>query len=104
MARYIDADALQARLEAVVEAVKKQGKNRHIRGILFGTENALGLVEEAPTIDARPVVRGKWRMETDEEEPNPMFKLPVCCVCEKTGGMSVFCPNCGADMRGDGDG
>ena len=42
---------------------------------------------------------GTWRAETDEEEPNPMFKWVVCSACNgKSNTTYKFCPNCGADM------
>jgi hypothetical protein len=38
-----------------------------------------------------------WRLETDEEEPNPMFKLVVCSNCNNTANTNYnFCPDCGA--------
>jgi hypothetical protein len=43
--------------------------------------------------------RGTWRIETDEEEPNFMFKLVVCSECGKTANSTYdFCPNCGTEM------
>ena len=45
------------------------------------------------------IVHGRWRIETDEEEPHPMFKLVVCSACkEKANGTYNYCPNCGAKM------
>ena len=45
---------------------------------------------------------GTWRLQTDEEEPNPMFKLVVCSNCNKTANSTYdFCPECGADMKGN---
>ena len=42
---------------------------------------------------------GFWRLETDEEMPNYMFKLVVCSECGEASGLSSrFCPNCGARM------
>ena len=42
---------------------------------------------------------GTWRLETDEEEPNPMFKLIVCSACGKTANNTYnFCPECGTKM------
>lgn len=42
---------------------------------------------------------GTWRLETDEEEPNPMFKLVVCPTCGKTANNTYnFCPECGTKM------
>lgn len=47
-----------------------------------------------------PIFYGKWRLETNEEEPNPMFKLVVCTYCnEKANHTYNFCPNCGKPMR-----
>jgi hypothetical protein len=44
---------------------------------------------------------GTWRLETDEEEPNPMFKLVVCSACnEKANTTYRYCPNCGVKMGG----
>lgn len=71
----------------------------------YGPEIAANNVEELCIhfVDrSRYVVRekGEWRLETDEEEPNPLFKLGVCRVCNQTSSETRnFCPNCGADMR-----
>lgn len=61
------------------------------------------LIAEAPTIDAEPVRHGKWKLVDDDSN---------CweCTCCGDGwileagnpsdnGM-MFCPHCGADMRG----
>ena len=42
---------------------------------------------------------GTWMPETDEEEPNPMFKHVVCSNCGGTSGTTFkFCPHCGMKM------
>lgn len=42
-----------------------------------------------------------WRLETDEEEPNPMFKMVICSNCDKAANTTYkFCPNCGCVMIG----
>ena len=47
----------------------------------------------------KPVFFGKWRLETDEEMPDPMFKLVVCTNCNETANSTyMFCPNCGKQM------
>ena len=49
-----------------------------------------------------PIFYGKWRLETNEEEPNPMFKLVVCTCCgEKANHTYKFCPHCGKIMYND---
>ena len=55
--------------------------------------------EQVPDITSRT---GHWVLETDEEEPNPMFKLVRCSSCEyKANHTYKFCPSCGAKMEGD---
>ena len=61
-------------------------------------------IEEEPTLDIKPVIRGKWIEEEDE-----FLTYYRCSACEEVYcgdeiGMSIesiyhFCPNCGADMR-----
>lgn len=77
--RLIDADALTR------DACIKFYTTPHYKHIL-------DLIDNAPTVDERP--QGKW-ITTWERY---IFQ---CSCCH---GMSVkynFCPNCGADMRGD---
>lgn len=53
--------------------------------------------EEVPDITSRT---GRWGLESDEEEPNPMFKLVKCSACgDKANHTYKFCPNCGAKMK-----
>lgn len=43
---------------------------------------------------------GGWILESDADEPNPMFKLVVCSRCkEKANDTYGYCPNCGAEMK-----
>lgn len=56
-------------------------------------------IEELPVADVRPVVRGKW---LDTETGG--IKETVCSICFHTGWHHFnYCPNCGADMRGETD-
>ena len=44
---------------------------------------------------------GEWRLETNEEEPNPMFKLVVCSKCgSKANHTYPYCPHCGSHNGG----
>ena len=50
-----------------------------------------------PTADVVEVKRGKWEINCDGY-------YPYCSNCmtePKSGVMSKYCPECGADMRGD---
>ena len=89
--RLIDADAL---IEAYDRAHEGEpGKARQ-------------LILDAPTIEERK--SGRW---IDAVLPNDNGGLPVqvCDQCNTffplayTGGGHNFCPNCGADMRGEQD-
>ena len=74
-------------METIAEA-----ENRMIFDILNG-------LESEPTADVAEVKHGEWTLETDEEMPNPMFKLVVCSVCNgKANSTYHYCPNCGAKM------
>lgn len=71
---------------------------------------AQGMVEDAPTVDAAPVVHGEWE-ECDWVE----YDGHVACVRYPKGALRCsecynafkkdllwknnFCPNCGSDMR-----
>ena len=53
--------------------------------------------DQIPDITSRT---GRWNLESDEEEPNPMFKLVKCTACgDKANHTYKFCPNCGAKMK-----
>lgn len=55
-------------------------------------------IEDAPTVDAKPVVHGEWDFIGDYDSR--------CSVCGEEYCIGPnedynFCPNCGADMRGE---
>ena len=88
--RPIDADALVA----LIQQEPTDG---------MYTEEIVAAIAEQPTIEATPVVHGYW------------VDHYICSNCGKwsTAGLDAdvwasyeppFCPNCGARMRGDGDG
>lgn len=86
--RPIDADALKAVLAFPKES-KEMGELLTI--IIHQT------IDEQPTADVRPNVRGEW-IPFDV----PWYKCSECgAVRENKSFMENFCPNCGADMRGD---
>ena len=87
--RPIDAITLAAEFTGNFQEAYTPG---HIRAI----------IDLAPTIDAVPVVRGKWAYT------NPLTDTLVCSECDwNIPGeefVTNFCPNCGADMREVEDG
>lgn len=65
------------------------------------------VLEPVPTADVRENVRGEWiekyyaSNETGETVFHGMIMCSVCGHVPKVGWLSDFCPNCGADMRGE---
>ena len=100
MARYIDADALKT-----------------VKSIQMGNFNSIETIQEwidnAPTADVKPVARGEWIITAVEEVGIFKIRTKKCSHCSKRAidGISCegatmdiindFCPNCGADMRGE---
>lgn len=94
--RLVDADLLKEQMESVC------------MGIMAGTESynaPLKTIDDAPTVDAKPVVRGKWIKNEGRYGWH-------CSVCEKDDFYAFvrdsdtdenklqdyYCPNCGAKM------
>lgn len=97
--RLIDADAWY---EFYTECTKDLYLCDHYH---LGYEVAMDYVDDwldaRPTIEARPVVRGEWIKNG--------WNNYSCSDCGSQyigyGASNFkFCPNCGADMRGDEDG
>lgn len=107
--RLIDADKfILALMDAALSSVDE--------------DTILDLVDSVPTVDAVPVVHGRWTAQcvveldggwTLEDVPYNEYQHsnPICSVCRKTalldGGedyvTSPYCPNCGARMDGGAD-
>ena len=90
MARYIDADAMR-------QEWLENGENEYV----YDTNAVLDSIDQQPTIEARPVVRGEW----DEDKYSFCNYCTQCgliiergCIKWKTGELN-YCPNCGADLR-----
>ena len=97
MARLIDADELFDTL------AKRWGIPKDWDGRIEQTcEDAFGEIENAPTVDAAPVVHGQW-----EKHPN-MYGFVRCSECRDcvvwdewvNNEKWKYCPNCGAKMDG----
>ena len=59
----------------------------------------VGDIEDAPAVDAAPVVRGEW-MELHEENGH---EVGTCSHCRHVRIVDNYCPNCGAKMNGGND-
>ena len=61
--------------------------------------------DEAPTIDAVPVVHGRWEFpifEDEEDGLDPRVKCSECGCIEAALAKWNDCPNCGAKMDAEG--
>lgn len=62
------------------------------------------VLSHTPTIDAMPIVHGKWEA-TIIEVSDRTFRTgaPHCSLCGcQAYNRTIFCPHCGAKMDGDG--
>ena len=111
MSRYIDADKLQLYLNdyalQVVPSEHDDAKTRKWNEIVYMTiDTCMKAVDEQPTADVRENVKGEWI----EKKPmnfgkcvNGLGSIFKCSVCgeEISCCTTNYCPNCGADMRGE---
>ena len=105
MSRYIDADELMRDVEKAENSMEYHGQEFSYSFLSSSQEISTewyfveGLIENAPTADVRENVRGEWI-------PTEGHMVPIY-RCNKCNNLSLggnFCPNCGADMRGEPDG
>ncbi len=66
-----------------------------------GWNGLIRLLEKAPTVDAVPVVHGRWTMSSDRPD------TIICSCCDSAFDVwkadikrHHYCPNCGARMDG----
>ena len=69
---------------------------RPFEGPICGT---VMLLSDQPTVDAKPVVHGRW-LDSLDESGKLVNCWRTCSVCGKQWSKRTnYCPNCGADMR-----
>lgn len=102
MAEYIEKRAAIEYLMINMGWYDEDGRSVHDaeekRGIITD------LIDGIPLADVRPVVRGRWIRKHDD-----VCYWSECSICGEyppknrygQEWLSDFCPNCGADMRGE---
>ena len=89
--------------EAVIERIKYEADICN-SGITRGVLELLQTVVEGmpPAADAVEVVHGRWVNNTDDyPECNRCGYMPMYDPAIDDIAYSNYCPNCGADMRGE---
>ena len=89
MTRLIDADYLKEQIDYNQEYVNPK----------LNVYDILRIIDNAPTVEKRP--KGKWRCAKQGD-------IPITDRCTNCNyemkwykNKHNYCPNCGADMRGD---
>lgn len=108
--RLVNADALLCKLEKYSDPTARE-KNEYLFGMQQRLETCIELVDDAPTVDAVPVVHGRWiikdnpgtgwyRVTCSECGEDVTSVAPVIGFFPKAKATWDFCPNCGARMDG----
>ena len=69
----------------------------------------VGDIENAPAVDAAPMVHGRWIVFNDGTPENPQRDHMKCSVCgwywsiPEHRKVFLYCPHCGAKMDGGND-
>ena len=99
--------ATEKRLIDANEAIERAKNSDKIVGSsIWETGEVVEFLEDSPIVEAVEVVHGRWEPRTDVIG---FVQCSVCCDCNvyddwADGKKWNYCPNCGADMRGDGNG
>lgn len=102
MMRLIDADKINFLWTPIAPVYISN--DVHYEPVAFKWE-----IDVQPTIDAKPVVHAHWIQDKGLFR-NPIIKCSHCGNFLDMNGVNAgrgnanFCPNCGADMRGEQDG
>ena len=97
--RLIDAEKLAEVLNRYLAKLRNSGISV---GLRMGIKTCLTFLNNANTIEAEPVKKGRW--ETNSDRPDSL----ICSVCKCGFDMwkhdpHNYCPNCGAKMESDGE-
>ena len=106
MAEYIDkAEALSRFSFYSGDRIPERDVDGFQNTITF--HDAKAVIRSIRAADVRPVVRGRWEwMGPCRDSGGRLWATCTACgLRQRLGDFTMFCPHCGADMRGgDGDG
>ena len=92
--RLIDADALKTKIQKIkAEALEHGFAPESVCGDIL-----LNFLDNAPTIEAKPVVHAHWKKWGCEGTVCSNCYGRVLYECDEQEKKSKFCPHCGAQM------
>lgn len=98
--RLIDADALVRSMSVrLKELADEYGWYDHY---VTGLDDAITYIDDAPAIDAAPVVHARWIEPCINKYGHPCHHCSACRFKASQKDRN-YCPNCGAKMRGETD-
>ncbi len=105
--RLIDADEyakeMKMRQDAVQASIGHPRAGRyytdmeHWQGVMLAFVEAKLTVDNMPTVDAVPVVHGKWEPHHTRSGKN-WWQCNICGAVSEHKRDHYYCPNCGAKM------
>lgn len=106
--RLIDADALKGVMIETLEKIKANPKMDNQEAHVIAAFHTVGLmIDDAPTVDAVPVVHGHWEIVPNDENKDGHYKMR-CSVCGSIlwsiEPEELYCCKCGAKMDECADG
>ena len=103
MPRYIDVDELKAKYDMGEDCLDCKTP---VLGCQYRYDytkmDFCGWLDDMPTADVREVKHGKWKINADDLFP--VESTMECSVCHHEQPLNIddnYCPNCGAEMRGE---
>ena len=92
MSRYIDADKLRKDVLDLPNCYNGFSDT-------YDKAMIIDLIDEQPTVDAKPVRHGHWIKANDPmSSPFDTMKRCLCSECREWAAVTSYCPNCGAKM------
>ena len=91
MSRYINADELIKDIENIYVEINEENDP------VINQGEVLNLIEGYAAENVKPIVYGKWKNSVIADN----FRACSLCCYVSPSGFYNFCPNCGADMRGE---
>ena len=97
MSKYVNADIL---IDEIIFNEEDVG--------IIGSKEAIDIIQNMPSADVAEVKHGEWIEEPSVFPNHPFVRCSECgeeALLDEYGvAKSNFCPNCGADMRGEENG